>query len=120
MNAMKLNLDEIYERLEPWELVLTIGGAERRVRRLTNVDLELLRRFGQMKLEESVPFVAGLFEGEQPDVRQWDDARVTLLLTSVLAYYADLVKKKAAGAAAAVAKQMGSQPAASPDGGNRS
>lgn len=103
---MKLNLDEIYERLEPWELVLTIDGVERPVRRLTNVDLERLRLFGQMKPEESVPFVAGLFEGEAPDVKQWDDARATLVLSAVLAYYREQVKKKAEQAAAAVSEQI--------------
>lgn len=96
---MNVNLDEIYQRVEPWEFTLTIDGKQLRVRRLDNADMVAMGRLGDMKQDEAEKFVAGLFEeADRPDVRGWDTAKAGLVVAAVAGYYEGQVKKKLAAA----------------------
>ena len=104
---MKFNLDEVYSRIEPWELVITVDGADRAVRRLSNVDMEQLRRFGTLSPDEARRLIAELFEeSHRPDVSGWDELKAVMVLSNVIAYYRELAKKKVEDAAAAPARAM--------------
>jgi hypothetical protein len=117
MKTPALDLDAIYDQVKPWDFRLKVDGAERAARRLSNVDLERLRRFGQMSYDEAVGVIEGLFEdADRPDVRRWDESKVVLVVSAVVAHYRELFKKKAERLVQEMARRMEAQTTAAAGG----
>lgn len=70
----------------PWECHVRVGGKQYRIRRLTNADVLAFTRLGKLPPAEQEAFVIGLFEGDVPAVRDWDQDTFAGFFASVTGY----------------------------------
>lgn len=92
---MRIDLDRLYQTVEPWSLVIAIDGKDRAVRRLSNADMAALCRAGGMTPAEGEAFIAGLFEeADRPDVSSWDQVKAGMTIAAIVAYYEEAVFRK--------------------------
>lgn len=99
---MKVSIDDIVDRTDPWDLVLTIDGTDYQIRPVLLGDLEVL--IGA--LTAAVPNIAqvretlgSLFHIE-PRIAEWEMERVMAVVQAVVGYLTARSKKNPSAPAA--------------------
>jgi hypothetical protein len=121
---MELDLNEIYNRVEPWELKIKLDGETFAIRRLSNEDMAKLQSLEKRSEEEGKAFFASLFEPPlaEPDIEKLmgDSGKVAMIVGAIVGYVSSFVKKKATDAARAAGAAAGATEAAQQRRGSNS
>lgn len=109
---MKINVDEIVQRVLPWECELTIGGQVHRVRPPSLADVDGLKKIEARTLggAAAAEFVESLFEDPRPKLQDLPMPQFNLVLRSVLGYIGEYLSKKNADLLLEAAGLTPSQP----------
>ncbi len=110
---MKVDLTQALNASLPWDLTITIRGADRRTVRPTVADLSLMRSAGRMTDDEVRGLVAGLFDPppEPHQLPRLTDEEVGGVLAVYAAYYRERTLKNVGKVADLVRDQMRQTPA---------
>jgi hypothetical protein len=82
-----INLDSILNTGPTWDLSVTIGGKQYKIRPMSAKDIEAVVMAGPVTDAESAKIVKSWFDGESPDVSDWRTEMFSALFTTIAAYY---------------------------------
>lgn len=94
---MKIDVDEIVNRVLPWECEITIGGVAYNLRAPTLADMDTLAKFeANKKLSEidAAGLISSLFAEPKPPLAELDFPRFNFVAQVVTSYIRDYLSKK--------------------------